>query len=81
MATANPASESSFGEKTIDVRRSDYSLDPPKQRCLWCFASASLGDLRRYYADFPWNDYRFPVRDPSLCAEHITEVMVFGMEA
>ncbi|MPC32612.1 hypothetical protein E2C01_025932 [Portunus trituberculatus] len=27
--------------------------DPPKRRCLWCFASASWGDLRRYYADFP----------------------------
>ena len=26
--------------------------DPPKRRCLWHFASASWGDLRRYYADF-----------------------------
>ncbi|MPC58920.1 hypothetical protein E2C01_052932 [Portunus trituberculatus] len=26
-----------------------------------------------YYADFPWNDYCFCVRDPSLCAERITE--------
>ncbi|MPC33388.1 hypothetical protein E2C01_026737 [Portunus trituberculatus] len=31
------------------------------------------GDLRRYYADFPWNDYCFHVRDPSLYAERITE--------
>ncbi|MPC76758.1 hypothetical protein E2C01_071187 [Portunus trituberculatus] len=55
--------------------------DPPKQRCHWRFASASLGNLRRYYADFPWNDFCFRVRDPSLCAERITEVIVSGMEA
>ncbi|MPC83578.1 hypothetical protein E2C01_078290 [Portunus trituberculatus] len=47
--------------------------DPPKRRCLWRFASARWGDLRRYYADFPWNDYCFCVRDPSLCTERITE--------
>ncbi|MPC37606.1 hypothetical protein E2C01_031093 [Portunus trituberculatus] len=46
--------------------------DPPKRRCVWRFASASLGDQRRYYADFPWNDYCFRVRDPSLRAERIT---------
>ncbi|MPC15087.1 hypothetical protein E2C01_007870 [Portunus trituberculatus] len=55
--------------------------DPTKRRCFWRFASASLGDLRRYYADFPWNDYCFNVRDPSLCAERNTEVIVSGMEA
>ncbi|MPC52446.1 hypothetical protein E2C01_046315 [Portunus trituberculatus] len=55
--------------------------DPPKGRCLRCFASARRGDPRRYYADFPWNDYCFRVRDPSLCAERITEVIVSGMEA
>ncbi|MPC63473.1 hypothetical protein E2C01_057572 [Portunus trituberculatus] len=56
--------------------------NPPKQRCLWRFASASWGDLRRYYDDFPWNDYFFCVRDPSsLCAERKTEVIVSGMEA
>ncbi|MPC20711.1 hypothetical protein E2C01_013666 [Portunus trituberculatus] len=55
--------------------------DPPRQRCLLHFASVSWGDLRRYYADFPWNDYCFRVRDPSLCAERITEVIVSGMEA
>ncbi|MPC28533.1 hypothetical protein E2C01_021741 [Portunus trituberculatus] len=38
------------------------------------------GNLRKYYADFPWNDYNFHVRDPSRCAEHITEVIVSGME-
>ncbi|MPC29843.1 Synaptotagmin-1 [Portunus trituberculatus] len=57
------------------------SQDPPKRRCLWRFASASWGGLRRYYANFPWNDYCFHVRDPSLCAERITEVTVSGMEA
>ncbi|MPC30347.1 hypothetical protein E2C01_023609 [Portunus trituberculatus] len=35
--------------------------DPTKRRCLWHFVSASWGDLRRYYADFPWNDYCFRV--------------------
>ncbi|MPC63990.1 hypothetical protein E2C01_058099 [Portunus trituberculatus] len=46
--------------------------DPPKWKCLWHFASASWGDLRSYYAAFPWNDYCFHVRDPSLYAERIT---------
>ncbi|MPC24982.1 hypothetical protein E2C01_018077 [Portunus trituberculatus] len=48
--------------------------DPLKRRCSWRFASASWGDLTRYYADFPWSDYSFRVRDPFLCAERITEV-------
>ena len=55
--------------------------DPPKQRCFWHFAYAKWEDLRQYYTDFPWNDYCFRVRDPSLCAERITEVIVSGMEA
>ncbi|MPC35471.1 hypothetical protein E2C01_028895 [Portunus trituberculatus] len=55
--------------------------DPPRrQRCIWRFASASWGDLKRYCADFPWNDYCFPVRDPFLCAERIPEVIVSSME-
>ena len=36
--------------------------------------------LGQYYSDFPWDDYSFHVRDPSLCAEPITEVIVSGME-
>ena len=34
-----------------------------------------------YFSDFPWNDYCFQVRDPSMCAQRITEVIVSGMEA
>ncbi|MPC67112.1 hypothetical protein E2C01_061278 [Portunus trituberculatus] len=56
----------------------DTSNDPPKWQCLWLFASAIWGDLRRYYADFPWNDYCFHARGPFLSAECITEVS--GME-
>ena len=55
--------------------------DSPKGRFLWRFASDSWGDLRRYYADFPWNDYCFRDKDPSLCADRITEVIVTSMEA
>ncbi|KAG0728132.1 Serine--pyruvate aminotransferase, mitochondrial [Chionoecetes opilio] len=55
--------------------------DPPKRRCFWHFNSAKWEDLRQYYSDFPWNDYCFHVKDPSLCAERITEVIVSGMEA
>ena len=29
----------------------------------------------------PWDDYCFHVRDPSLCAERITEVIISGMES
>ncbi|MPC82612.1 hypothetical protein E2C01_077287 [Portunus trituberculatus] len=52
----------------------------PKRRYLWCLTSARWSDLKRFYADCPWNDYCFHVRDPSLCAEHITEVIVSAME-
>ena len=58
-----------------------HPQDPPKRRYLWHFASVSWADLRRYYADFPWNDYCFRDRDPSVCAERITEVIESGMEA
>ena len=34
-----------------------------------------------YFSDFPWNDYCFQDRDPSVCAQRITEVIVSGMEA
>ena len=55
--------------------------DPPKRRCLWHFNSANWGDLRRHFADFPWYDYCFRDRDPSLCAQRVTEMIVSGMEA
>ncbi|MPC33689.1 hypothetical protein E2C01_027048 [Portunus trituberculatus] len=53
--------------------------DPPKVKVPLAFCLCQLGDLRRYYADFSWNDYLFRVGDPSLC-EYITEVIVSGME-
>ncbi len=34
-----------------------------------------------YFSDFPWNDYCFQDRDPSVNAQRITEVIVSGMEA
>ena len=55
--------------------------DPPKRRCFWHYASARWDDLRMYFSDFPWNDYCFQDRDPSVCAQRITEVIVSGMEA
>ena len=39
--------------------------NPPKRRCFW---------------HFPWDDYCFHVRNPSLSAERITEVIISGME-
>ncbi|MPC21816.1 hypothetical protein E2C01_014816 [Portunus trituberculatus] len=56
-------------------------LDSPKRRCLWHFAYASYGDLRRYYAEYPWNDNCLCVRNSSLYDEHITDVMVSAMKA
>ncbi|MPC54846.1 hypothetical protein E2C01_048775 [Portunus trituberculatus] len=64
------------GRICVKLAPNDYSVpygDPPKRTCLWRFASASSADLTRYYADFPWNNNRFRVRDSSLCAERITE--------
>ena len=40
-----------------------------------------LRNLGRWKANFPWDDYCFYVRDPSLCAERITEVIVSGIES
>ena len=54
--------------------------DSPKQRCFWHFNSAKWEDLRQYYSDFPWDDFCFHVRDPYLCAERITEVIISDME-
>ncbi|XP_045135672.1 solute carrier family 35 member F5-like [Portunus trituberculatus] len=34
-------------------------LDLPKWMYIWHFTTASWGNLRRDYADFPWNDYCF----------------------
>ncbi|MPC17695.1 hypothetical protein E2C01_010559 [Portunus trituberculatus] len=50
--------------------------DPPKAEVPLAFCLCQLGDLRRYYANFSWNDYCFRVRDPSVCAERITELSV-----
>ena len=56
-------------------------VDPPGRRRLWHFDSASWEDLEQYFFDFPWKDYCFRDRDPNLCAQRITEVIVSGMEA
>ena len=34
----------------------------------------------QYYSNFPWDDYCFHVRDPSLCGERITEVTISDTE-
>ena len=54
--------------------------DPPRRKCFWHFNSAKWEDLKQYYSVFPWDDFCFHVRDPSLCAERITEMIVSGMD-
>jgi len=54
-------------------------FDPPKRKYFWHYTSAKWEGLRRYYSNFPWNDYCFGVRDPSPCTERITDVFVSGM--
>ena len=54
--------------------------NPPKRTCFWHFNSAKWEDLKQYYSDFSWDDYCFHVKDLSLCAERITEVIISGME-
>ena len=46
--------------------------NPWKRRCFWHYISAKWDDLRRYYSDFPRNDYCFSIRDLSisLCRTH-----------
>jgi hypothetical protein len=54
---------------------------PSARRRFWHFGAANWSNLRSYFFDFPWNDYCFGRRDPSECAERITEVILSGMEA
>ncbi|MPC58327.1 hypothetical protein E2C01_052325 [Portunus trituberculatus] len=51
---------------------SNASTGSPKAEVPLAFCLCQKGDLRRSYADFPWNDYCFRVRDPSLGAKRIT---------
>ena len=60
---------------------SNPSSGSSKAEVPWHFAFASWGDLKKYNADFPWNDNCFRVGDLSLCAESIAEVLVSGIEA
>ena len=82
--TSNPSAY--FVKLSSSLGSSDHSFisvsqDPPKRRGFWLYFSAKWDDLRKYYSDFPWNDCCFRVRDPSFCAERITEIIVSGMEA
>ncbi len=54
---------------------------PPRRRCFWHCASLRCDDLRMYFSDFTWNWYCFWVRDLSVCAQRITEVIVSVMDA
>ncbi|MPC35485.1 hypothetical protein E2C01_028909 [Portunus trituberculatus] len=62
-----------FDHKLILSYFSNLFSGSPKAEVPLAFCLCQLGDLRRYYADFPWNEYCNRVRDPSLCAERITE--------
>ena len=54
---------------------------PRKRKYFGRYNSAKWEDLRQYYSDFPCDEYCFHVRAPSLCAESLTEVIVFCMES
>ena len=55
---------------------------PPsiERKRLWHFVAAIWSDLLSYFFDFPRNEYYFRGRDPSECAERITEVIFSGLE-
>lgn len=55
-------------------------LDPPKTRCFWHHASARWEDWGCTFPDLLLNDYRFRVRDSSVHAQRITDMIVSGME-
>ncbi|MPC35063.1 NAD-dependent protein deacetylase hst2-1 [Portunus trituberculatus] len=69
-------------EEKLRALENNYFLQngSPKEEVTQAFCICHLGDLRRYYADFPWNYYCLDVRNPSQCVERITEVLVSGME-
>ena len=90
--TSNPSTysvklSSLLGSSDHNLISVSYSIAPvrpqdlPKRRCLRHYNFAKWEDLRQYYSDFSWNDYCFHVRNTSLCAEHITEVIVSGMKS
>ena len=51
-----------------------------KRRCFWHLNSAKWEELGQYYSVFPWVDYCCHIRDLSLCAERLTEVIISGMK-
>lgn len=55
--------------------------DLSRKRCYRQYGSARWKDQMQYILYFPWNDCCFNVRDSSLCAQRITEVVVSGMKA
>ena len=54
---------------------------PPTKRLLWHFERVQRTDLSTFLSDFPWGDYCFRSRDPSLAAAYVVEIMSAGMEA
>lgn len=42
---------------------------------------SSVGGPADLLLRFPWNDYYFQVREPFVCAQRITEAIVYGMES
>nr|CAI5856361.1 unnamed protein product [Callosobruchus analis] len=56
-------------------------LQHTNARRVWHYRSTKWDYLRDYYQSFPWNDVCFKSRNPSACAQEITEVLISGMEA
>ncbi|MPC10625.1 hypothetical protein E2C01_003264 [Portunus trituberculatus] len=59
-------------QQQVLTRGNSFLAGSPKAEVPLLFCLCQWGDLRRYYVDFPWNDYGFRVRDPPLYAERIT---------
>ncbi|MPC18744.1 hypothetical protein E2C01_011639 [Portunus trituberculatus] len=73
--TINKIACSTNGRKLNSASYTLFKI--PQSGSDWRFASARWGDLRKYYADFPWNDSCFRIGDPSVCAERITSDSVW----
>ena len=57
------------------------SVTPTVKRKYWQYRSADWPNLQEFFFSFPWKDVCFSSRDPSICAEQVTEVILAGMEA
>ena len=78
---SSPLGSSDHSLLSVSTTLSPPSPLPPTSRRLWHWNRLQRNDLGAFLLDFPWVDYCFRSRDPSLAAGKIADIMVAAMEA